>query len=156
MKADIEKMNLFCSWELESSWIFVIKTLVILSSPAAHIVSLSFKVFSSFGQYSLQLKWYTIFISFTFLFKYVFKSPLPSISTFPSLNKPEFFFTLYKLKIWILFSTQEMALWTDEVNWLGFWGLTWKFLHQIVCKAEEMPYSLTDGEQTTLHCLSIN
>lgn len=44
-----------------------------------------------------------------------------------------------------------------RIHFGNIWRLTWKFPHQIVCRAvEEMPYSLTDGEQTIPHCLSIN
>lgn len=64
------------------------------------------------------------------------------------------FFFLLKLTVAGLLNGSGQLI---RIHFGNIRGLTWKFPHQIVCRAvEEMPYSLTDGEQTIPHCLSIN
>lgn len=167
----------FCDWRLESTWNFVIKHLWLGNSPAAYIFLWVFFFF-------LVLLWYIgpVLLRFSgilylYSFHSNFQSSLHLITgtrillhyekqiqcksnriqvhslLFEDLEKYGFFFLL-KLTVAGLLngSGQLIRIHFDNIR-----GLTWKFPHQIVCRAvEEMPYSLTDGEQTIPHCLSIN
>lgn len=167
----------FCDWRLESTWNFVIKHLWLGNSPAAYIFLWVFFFF-------LVLLWYIgpvllrfSGILFLYSFHLNFQSSLHLITgirillhyekliqcksnriqvhslLFEDLEKYGFFFLL-KLTVAGLLNGWGQLI---RIHFGNIGGLTWKFPHQIVCRAvEEMPYSLTDGEQTIPHCLSIN
>lgn len=167
----------FCDWRLESTWNFVIKHLWLGNSPAAYIFLGVFFFF-------LVLLWYIgpVLLRFSgILFLYSFHSNFQSSLhlitgirillhyekqiqcksnriqvhslLFEDLEKYGYFFLL-KLTVAGLLNGSGQLI---RIHFGNIRGLTWKFPHQIVCRAvEEMPYSLTDGEQTIPHCLSIN
>lgn len=166
----------FCDWRLESTWNFVIKHLWLGNSPAAYIFPCFF--------FFLVLLWYIgpVLLRFSgilylYSFHSNFRSSLHLITGirillhyekqiqcksnriqvhslhFEDLEKYGFFFLL-KLTVAGLLNGSGQLI---RIHFGNIRGLTWKFPHQIVCRAvEEMPYSLTDGEQTIPHCLSIN
>lgn len=167
----------FCDWRLESTWNFVIKHLWLGNSPAAYIFLWVFFFF-------LVLLWYIgpvllrfSGILFLYSFHSNFRSSLHLITGIRILlhyekqiqcksNRIQVQFTFWRLrKIWIFFFWLKLTVagllngsgQLIRIHFGNIRGLTWKFPHQIVCRAvEEMPYSLTDGEQTIPHCLSIN
>lgn len=170
MKAEIKNILFFCDWRLESTWNFVIKHLWLGNSPAACI-------FLWFCCYILALYyWDLVVFCFCTLFIQIFDhhSILLQVLEFYyimkskyNVNQIEFrysllfedlekygFFFLLKLTVAGLLNGSGQLI---RIHFGNIRGLTWKFPHQIVCRAvEEMPYSLTDGEQTIPHCLSIN
>lgn len=171
------RILLFCDWRLESTWNFVIKHLWLGNSPAAYIFPCFF--------FFLVLLWYIgpvllrfSGILFLYSFHSNFRSSLHLITGirillhyekliqcksnriqvhslhFEDLEKYGFIFFLLKLTVAGLLNGSGQLI---RIHFGNIRGLTWKFPHQIVCRAvEEMPYSLTDGEQTIPHCLSIN
>lgn len=162
----------FCDWRLESTWNFVIKHLWLGNSPAAYIFLWVFFLFSGFV-----VVYWPCGILFLYSFHSNFRSSLHLITgirillhyekqiqcksnriqvhslLFEDLEKYGIFFLL-KLTVAGLLNGSGQLI---RIHFGNIRGLTWKFPHQIVCRAvEEMPYSLTDGEQTIPHCLSIN
>lgn len=167
----------FCDWRLESTWNFVIKHLWLGNSPAAYIFPWFFSFFWFCCGILALYYWDLVVFCFCTLFIQIFdhhsillqvlefyyimksKYNVNQIEfryslLFEDLEKYGFFFFLLKLTVAGLLNGSGQLI---RIHFGNIRGLTWKFPHQIVCRAvEEMPYSLTDGEQTIPHCLSIN